>query len=240
MANLLVDIGNTSVKIALSAGDEIKDMCRCAVEELLKKIEEIFKLYGMFHVVAISDVRGMEDEFYIEVSRYGEKVVRVGEGVKLPIRNCYSTPHTLGADRLCAAVGASVLYPGKDCVIVDFGTAITYDFITADGRFLGGNISLGLQTRFKAINHFTKKLPLLETPDNVSDIGDCTKGAIESGIVLGTIFEVEGYIKKYPHHTFVFTGGDAIFFAEKVKSAIFVVCNLVMVGLSHIAKTNAV
>ena len=152
----------------------------------------------------------------------------------------YGTPHTLGADRIYASVGAHSLFPGKDCVIIDFGTAITFDFLTSRGEFLGGNISPGLDTRFRALNHFTGKLPLLERVDSVELVGNSTTGAMESGVILGTLFEIEGYIRNYPGYNFIFTGGDAIFFAEKLKSPIFVVCNLVLMGLSQIAKTDAV
>lgn len=240
MINLLIDAGNTSVKMAISRGGDITDETRCEADSLIGDIDRYFHKYGHIGVVAVSDVRGLPETIYTHLEKICRKVIRVKGDTPLPVNNRYGTPKTLGPDRICAAVGAHSLFPGKDCVIVDFGTAITFDFLTKEGDFLGGNISLGLNTRFRALNHFTGKLPLLQRVENVEQIGNCTKGAMESGVILGTIFEIEGYIRAYPGYNFIFTGGDAIFFAKKLKSPIFVVCNLVLMGLSHIAKANAI
>lgn len=240
MVNLLIDAGNTSVKMAISRGGDITDETRCEADSLIGDIDRYFHKYGHIGVVAVSDVRGLPETIYTHLEKICKKVIRVKGDTPLPVNNRYGTPKTLGPDRICAAVGAHSLFPGKDCVIVDFGTAITFDFLTKEGNFLGGNISLGLNTRFRALNHFTGKLPLLKRVENVDQIGNCTKGAMESGVILGTIFEIEGYIRAYPGYNFIFTGGDAIFFAKKLKSPIFVVCNLVLMGLSYIAKANAI
>lgn len=240
MTNLLIDAGNSSIKTAVSRDNIIFDENRCKIEDLKDILECYIKKYKKFDVVAVSDVKGLPESIYLYMSVYCKKLVRVKDGVKLPIVNKYSTPKTLGADRLCAAVGASMVLPNKNCVIVDFGTAITFDFLTSEGEFLGGNISVGLGTRFKSLNHYTGKLPLVKRTNTIDRIGNSTISAIESGVIQGTIFEIEGYLKLYPEHSFIFTGGDAIFFAEKVKSPIFVVCNLVLMGLSLIAKINAV
>ncbi|MBQ2243244.1 MAG: type III pantothenate kinase [Bacteroidales bacterium] len=240
MVSLLIDAGNTSVKMAISRGDEITDEKRCDADLLIGEIDSYFHKYQNICVVAVSDVRGLPETVYTHLDKICKKVIRVKGDISLPINNRYGTPKTLGSDRICAAAGAHALFPGKDCVIVDFGTAITFDFLTKEGDFLGGNISLGLNTRFRALNHFTGKLPLLQRVENVEQIGNCTTGAMESGVILGTIFEIEGYIRTYPGYNFIFTGGDAIFFAKKLKSPIFVVCNLVLMGLSHIAKANAI
>ena len=240
MVNLLIDAGNTSIKLAVYADDTISDEVRCDENSLPGCVDGLRRLFGDFDVAAVSDVRGMGEDTYNYIESVCGKVVKVKGDSDLPIKNLYGTPQTLGADRICAAVGAHSLFPGKDCVIIDFGTAITFDFLTCRGEFLGGNISPGLDTRFRALNHFTGKLPLLERVDSVELVGNSTTGAMESGVILGTLFEIEGYIRTYPGYNFIFTGGDAIFFAEKLKSPIFVVCNLVLMGLSQIAKTDAV
>ena len=103
------------------------------------------------------------------------------------------------------------------------------------GVFLGGNISLGLTSRFRALNQFTKRLPFIKPVENIPQFGVDTHGAMTAGVVFGLKFEVEGYINQYPDHTIVFTGGDAFYFAEKMKSAIFVTPNLVLMGLAQIA-----
>lgn len=240
MVNLLIDAGNTSIKVAVSGEDFISEEIRCDQDTIINEVNTCIDKYGNIDVAAVSDVRGMDEGIYSYLERHCRVLVRVKGDMKLPLNVKYSTPHTLGPDRVCAVVGAQALFPNKNCVIVDFGTAITFDFLTEDGDYLGGNISLGLATRFKALNHFTGKLPLLGKVDEMESIGTCTKGAMESGVILGTIFEIEGYIKAYPQYNFIFTGGDAIFFAEKLKSPIFAVCNLVLMGLSQIAKIYAV
>lgn len=240
MVNLLIDAGNTSIKTAISQGGSIMEERRCDRGEMEGVVEGYLQKFSQIDVIAVSDVRGLDQGLYDYLEGRCRKLVRVKGDMELPIKNRYGTPETLGADRICAAVGAHTLFPEKNCVIVDFGTAITFDFLTKEGEFLGGNISLGLNTRFKALNHFTGKLPLLGKVDDVSPVGSSTRGAIESGVILGTIFEIQGYIDAYPGYNFIFTGGDAIFFAEKLKSPIFAVCNLVLIGLSQIANTYAV
>ena len=234
MVNLLIDAGNTSIKTAISQGGSIMEERRCDRGEMEGVVEGYLQKFSQI------DVIGLDQGLYDYLEGRCRKLVKVKGDMELPIKNRYGTPGTLGADRICAAVGAHTLFPEKNCVIVDFGTAITFDFLTKEGEFLGGNISLGLNTRFKALNHFTGKLPLLGKVDDVSPVGSSTRGAIESGVILGTIFEIQGYIDAYPGYNFIFTGGDAIFFAEKLKSPIFAVCNLVLIGLSQIANTYAV
>lgn len=240
MVNLLIDAGNTSIKTAISQGGSIMEERRCDRGEMEGVVEGYMQKFSQIDVIAVSDVRGLDQGLYDYLEGRCRKLVKVKGDMELPIKNRYGTPGTLGADRICAAVGAHTLFPEKNCVIVDFGTAITFDFLNKEGEFLGGNISLGLNTRFKALNHFTGKLPLLGKVDDVSPVGSSTRGAIESGVILGTIFEIQGYIDAYPGYNFIFTGGDAIFFAEKLKSPIFAVCNLVLIGLSQIANTYAV
>lgn len=238
MANLIIDIGNSTLKAAFAEGVELGSTHRYEGDNVLDFIKKL-TIQNHPSVMIVSSVRHFEDSFYRELERQCEKLIILNSETKLPIINKYLTPQTLGADRLAAAVAASELFPGRNCIIFDFGTALTIDFLNEKKEFSGGNISLGLRTRFKALNHYTQQLPLLENPDSVKLTGGTTKEAIESGVVLGLIFEVEGYISRFPDHIFIFTGGDAIYFAEKLKSSIFVVYNLVMMGLAHIADYHA-
>lgn len=238
MTNLIIDIGNTALKAAFAEGVELGQTHRYQGEKILEFIKEL-TLIKRPYVMIVSNVRVFEDEFYKNLEKECEKLVVLNEKTKLQIENRYLTPSTLGPDRLAAAVAAAELFPGKNSIIFDFGTALTIDFVSENREFLGGNISLGLRTRFKALNRYTQQLPLLENPDEISPVGRDTNEAIESGVVLGLIFEVEGYISRFPEHTFIFTGGDAIYFAEKLKSSIFVVYNLVLMGLARIADYHA-
>ncbi len=239
MNKLLVDIGNSeNCKVAFAVDSDLKEVRRIARAELLAVTDEMSGLYGVPDVVCLTSVREDDAVMEEELRRRADRFIKVSSFIPLPITVEYDTPHTLGADRIAAAAGARSLFPGEDCIIFDFGTAITVDFLSRDGVFQGGNISLGMNMRFSAMNHFTRKLPLVEGREPQRVEGKNTQEAINNGVILGIIFEVQKYIENYPSHKIIFTGGDAVFFAKMLKSPIFVVCNLVMVGLSKIAQLN--
>jgi type III pantothenate kinase len=156
----------------------------------------------------------------------------------MPLCNRYVTPATLGVDRLAAAVGAATLFPKRECLIIDCGTAITIDFLSAAGEFLGGNISPGLQMRFKALHTFTAALPMGRADRHTPLIGVSTQEAVEAGVVQGAVNELEGYLAQYTVYTPVFTGGDAFYFAKRIKKPIFVIVNLNFIGLAKIVEHN--
>ena len=160
----------------------------------------------------------------------------------LPINNLYQTPETLGKDRLAAVVGAYSLYPGKDILIFDAGTALTIDFIDRDGNYRGGNISPGLNMRFRALHDDTQKLSLQTQTDDFEMIGNTTASAIISGVQNGIIFEMNYYInhfvKQFPALVKILTGGDIIFFENKLEKHIFAVPNLIFIGLEKIVSFN--
>ncbi len=238
MINLLIDIGNSSVKASYAKGSSLEEVRRYEGEDLYGFIAGLAKRREV-EVIAISTVRRDGALFFKELESECNKLIVVDSETDLPIINRYKSPETLGADRILSAVAAKQMFPGEDLMIFDFGTALTIDFVSRDGEFLGGNISLGLRSRFKALNDYTQLLPLLDNPSDIVNVGGTTNEAIESGIVLGLIFEVSGYIKEYPNHIYIFTGGDAIYFAEKLKSSIFVVYNLVLMGLARVAENYA-
>lgn len=238
MVNLIIDIGNSSLKAAFSEGIQIGEVETYRGDNPLEFIRELAAKERV-DIIAVSSVRNLPPSFFKELELLCRKLVVITGESELPLKNLYKTPATLGADRICAAIAASDLFPQKDILIFDFGTAVTIDFISANKEFLGGNISPGLTTRFRALNQYTQQLPLLDAPEETEAAGTSTKGAIQSGVVLGLIFEIEGYIKHYPNHIHIFTGGDAIYFAKKLKSSIFVVYNLVLMGLARIADNYA-
>ena len=237
MENLVIDIGNSSLKAAFADGCELKDIHR--IEEKGSMTDTIVGLMENreISVIAISCVGEVEKGFFRELESRCNKLIVVTGDTPLQLINEYKNPEALGSDRFVAGYAANILFPDKDCMIFDFGTAITIDFITADGKFSGGNISPGLKSRFRSLNDYTQKLPLVETPLLIPEKGRETIEAIQAGVILGLIFEIEGYMRMYPGYTTIFTGGDANFFAGKTKNPIFVVCNLVLKGLAHIANS---
>ena len=146
----------------------------------------------------------------------------------------YGIPDYLTYDRGASLVAVRYLFKGKACTVFDFGTTLTVDYLDAQGRYLGGNISVGCRTRFKALNRYSRALPLVNTPEEFKFPGDSAKGSIESGVISGIMFEIDGYIRSNPENIVVFTGGDAIYFAKRMKNSIFVVCNLGLMGLAII------
>ena len=124
-------------------------------------------------------------------------------------------------------------------MVFDFGTTLTVDITGPEGEYEGGNISLGCRTRFKALNRYSRSLPLVNTPQEVKQTGESVESSIEAGVIGGIMFEIQGYLEKFPGKIAVFTGGDALYFAKKMKNSIFVVCNLVLMGLAIIADNYA-
>jgi type III pantothenate kinase len=236
--NLLIDIGNTSVKAAFAKGDKLDDTVRYEGTDVVGFASSLL-LSREVSVVAISSVRDFPAGYFIPLEALCRKLLIFDHNIPIPLINRYETPSTLGQDRILSAIAASALFPGRDSVVFDFGTALTIDFVSANGEFCGGNISPGLKARFNALSDYTGKLPRCSAPDELQLCGSHTRGAIESGVVLGLIFEVEGYMDKYKDHFYIFTGGDANYFAEKVKKPIFVVYNLVLMGLARVAKDYA-
>jgi type III pantothenate kinase len=162
--------------------------------------------------------------------------------IPIPIDVRYQTPDTLGKDRLAAVVGAACLHPGKDILVIDAGTAITYEILESAGIYIGGNISPGMETRFKALNYFTKRLPLVSETEHIPLIGNTTETAIQAGVVNGILYEMEGYIhdlrRKYPYLLVFLTGGHSFYFAGRLKKPIFADRNLALIGLNRILEYN--
>ena len=238
--NLIIDVGNTAIKLAAIRDLAIVDVIRVNSWNDESVIQFLAK-YGNFDNGIISSVRDDAPPEFLKTFVEG-KFLLYNHKTQVPIANGYETPNTLGLDRLAAAVGANNIFPHTNVLVVDCGTAITIDFVSAIGRFEGGNISLGLNTRFKALSSFTSKLPLVDIADGYPLIGKNTTDAIRAGVLNSTIFELDTYIELfsglYPDLKVIFTGGDAFFFDGKLKNTIFVVPNLVVQGLNRILEYN--
>ena len=146
----------------------------------------------------------------------------------------YDLPDYLSYDRAASLLAVRYLFKGKPCIVFDFGTTLTIDLTSEDGQYRGGNVSPGFTTRFKALNRYSKALPLMNIPTRIPHEGNSLESSIESGVVSGIMFEIEGYIRRHPGHVVVFTGGDATYFAKRMKQSLFIVSNLVQVGLALI------
>lgn len=241
--NIAIDAGNSSTKIALIEEGRVVETLRTThldrefLHSLWQRLDGRVKRVVLSSVV---DVPAQVEEF---LNSHTDGYLRVTAATPMPLRNLYATPHTLGIDRLAAAVGAATIYPSSNVLVVDLGTAMTVDIVTARGEFLGGNITLGAEGRFRALNQFTARLPLVEKPDEEAAWGYDTASAIQSGVVRGMTYELEGYIaranEEFEDLKIIFTGGDAKYFAKRLKNAIFATSDLVVLGLNTILEYNA-
>ena len=239
--NLTIDMGNTRVKYAVfDGGTVVSDGCSEEFDEAV--IDRILAAHPGITQAIVATTRGPVDDTVALVRRRIGRCLRLSPQLPLPIRNGYTTPETLGEDRLAAAVGAASLYPGRNLLIVDFGTAITIDQVSADGVFRGGNISPGMQMRYKALHQFTGRLPLIDSNGRKVPMGWDTETAIRAGVLKGMEYEISGYIEamkhKYPELLVFLTGGDDFSFDSSVKSAIFADRFLVLKGLNRILNYN--
>jgi len=237
--NLAIDIGNTRTKLGVF---EEQRLVQVAVWEQWTIVElNNFLTNHSVQNVIYSTVGQLstEKEHYLKEEC---QALELTATTPLPFINTYHTPETLGKDRLAAVAGALELHKGINCLVIDAGTCITYDLLTAAGEYVGGNISPGLTMRLRAMHHFTARLPLVERQQPTEKIGKSTVTAMQIGGGWGTILEMQGVIdhfkKKFGTITIVLTGGDTDFFVNSLKSEIFVHQNLVLIGLNKILNYN--
>ncbi|MBN1596759.1 MAG: type III pantothenate kinase [Bacteroidales bacterium] len=240
--NLVIDIGNSKTKLALFRDDEIESVSAFDTDSAQKLKQELKKLKKVNKCIicSVSDYPVLLKSF---VECNDIKTLELNSSTPLPFKNSYKTKETLGKDRLAAVAGAYKLYPNQDVLVIDAGTAITFDLLTNEGIYSGGNISPGLNTRFNALHKFTSRLPLLNPSKTMNFLGNTTEEAIINGVQNGLIFELNGYIETlisdHPELVVILTGGDAQFFDNKLKKPIFVDSNLTLKGLNFILEYNA-
>ena len=230
MANLLIDIGNTTLKASWADGMTLGKTFRYQGERKLSFILSQTSREKP-EIMVISNVRSFSEK---EIERLrgecGHLIIINEELLKEKNLPPYLTP-----DRAASVIASRYLFKGKGCTIFDFGATLTIDNIDAEGNYLGGNVSLGCRTRFKALNRYTRNLPLVDYNDDVPELGNSIKSSIQAGVISGMLFEIKGYLSANSENITVFTGGDANYFAKRMKNCIFAVCNLVLMGLALIA-----
>lgn len=242
--NLTIDQGNSRTKVAL-----FDDNGRIVKNFIYKSfaasdIEKLFSLYPITDSI-ISSVVNIEPAVVNALHRRSKHFVLFDHDTPIPIRNGYNSPETLGQDRLAAAVGAAYLCPKQNILIIDAGSAITYDFVSAEGEYVGGNIAPGIKMRLTMLHRMTKKLPLVEVEENelLPLFGKTTRDAIAAGVIRGIVYEVKGYIRslnaQLKQLTVVLTGGNAPFIANNSRNTSFQLeKNLVLIGLNQILEYN--
>lgn len=237
--HFVVDSGNTLTKAAIFEG---KNLIKLVCEEYLtgKIIDELLHQHPCSHSI-VCDVSGRTSLYRDHLSRVTDTIF-MDHLTPTPLINLYKSAETLGSDRLAAAVCGASEYPGKNVLVIQAGTCITYDMVSERNEYLGGAISPGIDMRLKALNTFTTKLPLVQKTEFTQLTGKTTSNSILSGIMNGCRAETDGMIykfrKKFPDLIVVLGGGDIIFFDKRLKNRIFAVANLVLRGLNIILEHN--
>lgn len=238
--NLIIDIGNTTAKIAVFEKNEMVDVINDSNSSFYH-LEELIQKYQPAKGI-LSTVVPLSADIERQISNLPFKMMKLDATTNIPVQNMYRTPNTLGSDRLAAVVGAYTLNNRNNILVVDAGTCITYEFLDSEGRYWGGNISPGLNIRMKAMHAMTASLPEITLEGETPDFGFDTTTALRSGITKGVTMEIEGYIRKtkvkHPDLMVFLTGGDSEWLANSLDDTIVTNKNLVLIGLNRILDEN--
>ncbi|GAA0872539.1 type III pantothenate kinase [Gangjinia marincola] len=241
--NLVIDIGNSRVKLGVFKDNTLIYKETCNIIKLHAVVSNVQQKYPLIKFALVSSVVKKHDEL-LKMPPTIEKVFYLDSDTLVPFKNEYETPKTLGKDRIALVTNAFYTYENRNCLIIDAGTCITYDILTAEGKYKGGAISPGILMRFKALNNYTGKLPLV---DHIAELtvkltGNSTEKSLRSGVLNGVLFEIEGvinaYKEKYQDLTVILTGGDQHFLSKNLKNSIFATSNFLLEGLNHILAYN--
>ncbi len=239
--NLIIDIGNTQAKLVAFDGTAPIEEIRTS-NKTLDALPQMLERYS-FEKAIVASVTDISPAAEKVLSVMPFDVLQFSSSTPVPyVVSLYRTPQTLGVDRISAVVGAVYQRPERDILVIDSGTCITYEFVDHNGRYIGGNISPGLQMRLESLNEKTSRLPIVEKNGDTPLLGYDTKTAVRSGVLRGMRYEIEGYIneflRKYPSLVVFFTGGGGFDFDTQIKNIIFADKYLVARGLNRILEYN--
>ncbi len=234
--NLVIDFGNTRIKAAIFSGTKLHEKFLFSTSQQLKSFLEKEK----FEHCIVSSVNEPTEEVVSWIDS-GKKLL-LTTNLPLPVNIAYATPATLGVDRIAAVCGAIEIFPNRNCLVIDAGTCINYEFIDAEFNYHGGAISPGIKMRFEALHKFTARLPLIKEFNRTELVGNSTESCMTSGVLNGVLAEVNGiidqYSKKFTDLGVILCGGDAYFFENNLKQPIFAAPDLVLYGLNRILEHN--
>jgi type III pantothenate kinase len=236
VANLVIDLGNSRIKAAFFKGTEL--MQKISLKEV-KELDQVLK--RPHNHIIVSSVASDASEI-LSTSIASGKKIHLTSATPVPVHIKYTTPETLGVDRLAAACGALQLFPAEPCLVIDMGTCINYEVLDEQGIYWGGIISPGVVQRFKAMHTFTARLPLIEAVAEPALVGNSTQTCMQSGVMNGILEEMQGIMarmrQKYPSLRVILCGGDAALFENQLKPSIFAAPELVLLGLNRILNHN--
>jgi type III pantothenate kinase len=240
-STLCLDFGNTRQKGALVTGGYVKEVFYFD-DDPLSQVRSIIDQHQPNASILSSVINHSP-----EIESFLERTTRfhlLNKDSILPFNVATNKPETIGADRLALLAAAVHLYPDGNTLVIGLGSCITYNFINKFRLFLGGSISPGMEMRFKAMHHFTAKLPLVKGDWNVPLVGYDTTTNLQSGVVYGMAKEIDGvideYRSRYSNFNVLLTGGDIAFFEPHLKNKIFASFDLIFKGLYAISQVNNV
>lgn len=242
---LAIDIGNTRIKVAVFEGSTLIEPFYFNSVNLQNELYFILNKYKKVSELVVASVGNIPKEAFSEFESQ-VNIHFISSNFPFSFNNNYSTPNTLGIDRMVLANGAVLKYPKQNRLVIDAGTCITYDFIDKNDNYLGGAISPGIRLRYESLHNYTAKLPLLKLEflsdensetEEIPLIGNSTSEAINSGVINGVIKEIEGFISQYeavyPKFIIILTGGDTEFLAKRLKNTIFANSNFLLESLNQ-------
>ena len=237
--NVVIDIGNTTSKYFCFEGDALTSEDRDEGHDL-SFLSAFFFFFS--DAAIVSTVVDLPAEAEERLRALPCPVLRFTAATPIPLQNRYRTPATLGTDRLAAAVGAWAQHKGQPLLVIDAGSCITFDFVTADGEYMGGNIAPGLHARLQAIGDYFPRLPLVSAEGDTPEMGYDTETAIRAGVIQGMRHEIQGYIstfsQRYDNLAVMLTGGDDVVLDSAVQRMITTDHYMVPRGLNHILRYN--
>ena len=241
--NLTIDNGNTSVKVAFFIGTELVATNRFMRRDM-RLLDRFISTYKPDSAIMCSTASSEASQRVEQlVGQRCNRVLNLTHETPMPIKLGYRTPQTLGRDRIATAVGAWSIAQGGNVLVIDAGTAITYDLVTDDGCFVGGNIAPGLGLRFKSLHEHTGRLPLVDADGETPIMGYDTPTAIRSGVMLGLLGEIRSCIatlrESYPGLMVFLTGGDGNLLHNRLEEdAVIYKEHLAAEGLNRIYLYN--
>lgn len=238
---LTIDQGNSAAKIALWLDRQLLDL---RIEQHLspETVTQIIDANQGVDAAIYCSVASRGTEVVAALTNLVPRLIRLKSDMPLPVTIDYGTPGSLGADRIAAAVGATAVCPGTPLLVVDAGTAVTYDAVTADRRFIGGNIAPGMNMRLEALHRFTARLPRVQVPRELPT-GKFLGHDTASAMILGAVYGIVGSLSYYKSHLpadtrVVMTGGWAKELSRLCDFPVTVEPNLVSIGLNRILSYN--
>ncbi|MGB6152605.1 MAG: type III pantothenate kinase [Pricia sp.] len=239
--NLIIDAGNRLVKLAIFDRRKMIFHQTAEAEHAARQVKEICDHYPQIERSIVSSVANLDRKVIAVLAIFCE-VHELTHTSRTPFKNSYATPQTLGMDRIALATAAFYHNPKGNTLVIDAGTCVTYDMVNDYGEYLGGGISPGLHMRYRSLQEFTAKLPLLQPDEPVDFIGNSTETSLHSGVVNGIRLEIDGVIGQYRSRftdlTVILTGGDAQFLSKRLKNTIFAHSNFLLEGLNYLLEYN--